>query len=187
MEKNNLNKIKQKKLEPIELVIPSDITLNVSKDKIEFNKSGDVQVIKINPVYLSVEKKDNELFLIPKNSKKINFSILNTTQKLVKNVLQGYEKGYECKLAIVYSHFPITVKLEGNNILISNFLGEKKPRKVRCMPGCKVDVKGKEIIVSGKNKYNVSQTAGNIQKATRVTGKDYRIFDDGCYVVEKTK
>ncbi|HOD89737.1 MAG TPA: 50S ribosomal protein L6 [archaeon] len=187
MEKNNVEKIKNKKLEPIEIIIPSDISVNIFKDKIEFSKSGEVQVVIVNPVYLSVEMKDNILCLIPKNSRKINLSILNTTQKLVKNVLQGYEKGYECKLAIVYSHFPITVKVEGNTILISNFLGEKKPRKARCMPGCKVDVKGKEIIVSGKNKYYVSQTAGNIQKATRVTGKDYRIFDDGCYIVEKTK
>jgi large subunit ribosomal protein L6 len=54
------------------------------------------------------------------------------------------------------------------------------------MPGCKVVVNGKDIVVTGKNKYFVGQTAGNFKTTTRVRGKDYRVFDDGIYIVEKS-
>ena len=49
----------------------------------------------------------------------------------------------------------------------------------------KVEVKGKDIIVSGINLEDVSQTAANIEQATRLTGRDRRIFYDGIYVYEK--
>jgi large subunit ribosomal protein L9e len=47
------------------------------------------------------------------------------------------------------------------------------------------DVKD-EIILRGNNINFVSQSAANIQQATRVRNKDIRKFLDGAYVSEKT-
>lgn len=167
--------------------IPADIKVTLGTHDITLEKSGKKNTITYNPVYVSAKFNNNEIELIPKNKKKIIKAVVNTTEKHIINGIKGLDKEYVYKLSIVYSHFPITVKVEGTDIVISNFLGEKKPRKTKVLPGCKVEVKGKDIIVRGHNKYNTGQTAGNIEKTTRVIGRDFRIFDDGCYIVEKAK
>ncbi|MFA5746342.1 MAG: 50S ribosomal protein L6 [archaeon] len=177
----------KKELKNTIVKFPSDIKVAVGLQNVTFEKSGKKTDISFNPVYISVKLLNGEVELTPKNKKKTTKAVINTTEKHMINAIKGLDHEYVYKLAIVYSHFPITVKAEGNEIIISNFLGEKKPRKTRILPGCKVEVKGKDIIVRSHNKYNAGQTAGNIEKTTRVVGKDFRIFDDGCYIVEKAK
>ena len=135
--------------------------------------------------YISIEKEDNKLKITPRKTPKRFVSVANTTMKLIKNAFLGFNKEFTYKLSVIYSHFPITVKAEGNTISILNFLGEKKARKTQILPGVKVVIDGKDITVSGRNLYNVSQTAGNMERTTRVVGRDYRIFDDGCYITER--
>ena len=73
----------------------------------------------------------------------------------------------------------------GDHLTISNFTGERNPRKVKIMGGTKVIVKGEDIIVQGIDLEHVSQTAANIQDGTKITNKDPRVFLDGIYVFEK--
>jgi large subunit ribosomal protein L6 len=40
------------------------------------------------------------------------------------------------------------------------------------------------VIVEGVDKYEVGQTAWNIEKATRIKRRDPRVFQDGIYRVE---
>jgi len=167
------------------VIIPDDIKIVIDKNTFSLESKGITQVLPYNQVYVLIEQKDNKLIVTAKKTPKRFVSVVNTTVKLIKNAILGFKKEFVYKLAIVYSHFPITVKIEGNKLLISNFLGEKRPRQTEVMPGVKVMVSGKEITVSGHNLYNVSQTAGNIERTTRVIGHDYRIFDDGCYITER--
>jgi large subunit ribosomal protein L6 len=177
----------KKEIKETKIKIPADIKVNLGTHDMTLEKSGKKTTISYNPVYVSAKFNNNEIELKPKNRKKIIKAVVNTTEKHILNAIKGLDKEFVYKLTIVYSHFPITVKVEGADIVISNFLGEKKPRKTKVLPGCKVEVKGKEIIVRGHNKYLAGQTAGNIEKVTRVIGRDFRIFDDGCYIVEKAK
>lgn len=167
------------------VIIPDDIKIVIDKNTFSLESKGITQVLPYNQVYVLIEQKDNKLIVTAKKTPKRFVSVVNTTVKLIKNAILGFKKEFVYKLAIVYSHFPITVKIEGNKLLILNFLGEKRPRQTEVMPGVKVMVSGKEITVSGHNLYNVSQTAGNIERTTRVIGHDYRIFDDGCYITER--
>jgi len=165
--------------------IPDGVKITIEQRTITLEKSSVVQVIPLNEVYISIEKEDNKLKITPRKTPKRFVSVANTTTKLIKNAILGFDKEFVYKLAVIYSHFPITVKAEGNVISILNFLGEKRPRKTQILPGVKVVIAGKDITVSGRNLYHVSQTAGNIERTTRVVGRDYRIFDDGCYITEK--
>jgi large subunit ribosomal protein L6 len=99
----------------------------------------------------------------------------------------GVTKGFEYRLKIVYSHFPVTVKIEGDKALIHNFLGERQPRIAKIVRGSKVEVKGDEIKVSGIDIEAVGQTAANFEQATRIIGKDRRIFMDGIYITQKAR
>ena len=106
----------------------------------------------------------------------------------IDNMMVGVTRGFMYKMRFVYSHFPINVTLNGDNVEIRNFLGEKRGRKVKLMEGVKyvrsADVKD-QIELSGNDIAMVSLTAAQIQGQTNVRKKDLRKFLDGIYVSEK--
>jgi len=103
----------------------------------------------------------------------------------IDNMITGVTKGFRYKLKIIYSHFPMTVKVEGDRVVVENFLGEKAPRIAKILPGVKVRVDKRDVIVEGIDIEAVGQTAANIELATKVRGKDRRVFIDGVYIYEK--
>lgn len=122
------------------------------------------------------------LKLSSENGKK---AMLGTVTAHIKNMVHGVKEGFEYKLKICYAHFPINVSIAGNKVIIKNFIGEKKDREAKIIPGVKVDIKGQDITVSGTSIEEVGQTAANIELATRVTGRDVRVFSDGIYITKK--
>jgi large subunit ribosomal protein L6 len=87
----------------------------------------------------------------------------------------------------VFSHFPISVKLQGRSIIIENFTGERRGRSIKLIGDVKVKIEPDDIIVEGIDLEHVSQTAANIEQATRVRNKDPRVFLDGIYVYERNE
>jgi large subunit ribosomal protein L6 len=112
-------------------------------------------------------------------------ALVGTVASHIRNMIVGVTKGFTYKLKIVFSHFPISVKVKENTVLIENFTGERSPRKARIMGDVKVLAKGDDVIVQGISLEDVSQTAANIQNATKVKKKDPRVFLDGIYVYER--
>ena len=112
-------------------------------------------------------------------------ALVGTVRSHIQNMIKGVTTGFTFKLKIVFSHFPITVKVMGNHLTITNFTGERSPRKAKIMGTTKVMVKGEDIIVQGISLEDVSQTAANIQNSTKIKSKDPRVFLDGIYVYEK--
>lgn len=101
------------------------------------------------------------------------------------NIFKGITTGFTYKLRVVYSHFPITIKVDGKHVLIQNFLGERAPRVAKIIGDVGVEVRGDEIIVQGIDRDEVGQTAFNIEQATFIRHRDPRVFQDGCYIVER--
>ena len=106
----------------------------------------------------------------------------------IENMFTGVQVGFLYKMRFVYSHFPINVTLTNDVVEIRNFLGEKRVRKVKLLPGVSyvrtANVKD-QIELSGIDIANVSLTAAQIQQATNIRNKDLRKFLDGIYVSEK--
>jgi large subunit ribosomal protein L6 len=112
-------------------------------------------------------------------------ALVGTVASHIRNMIIGVTKGFTYKLKIVFSHFPISIKVKEDTVLIENFTGERSPRKAKIMGDVKVLTKGDDVIVQGINLEDVSQTAANIQNATKVKKKDPRVFLDGVYVYER--
>lgn len=112
-------------------------------------------------------------------------ALVGTISSHIRNMIVGVTKGFTYKLKIVFAHFPISVKVKEKTVLIENFTGERSSRKARIMGDVKVLAKGDDVVVQGINLEDVSQTAANIQKATKVKKKDPRVFLDGIYVYER--
>jgi large subunit ribosomal protein L6 len=112
-------------------------------------------------------------------------AIVGTVSSHIQNMIIGVTKGFVYKLKIVFSHFPISVKVKENLVSIENFTGERSPRFVKITGDVKVTVKEDDILVQGLSLEDVSQTAGNIEQATKVKSKDPRVFLDGIFIYEK--
>ena len=139
------------------------------------------------PAYLSLE--DGRVVVEVRWKGKRGFALLNTILSHLKNMFTGVTKGYVYKLKAYYIHFPIDVYVDGDYVVIKNFVGERGLRKARILPGVKVDVVKKggdiDLIVTGIDKEAVGQTAANIMQATKIKNKDPRVFLDGIYLYEK--
>ncbi len=114
-------------------------------------------------------------------------ALVGTINSHIQNMITGVTKGFTYKLKIVFSHFPISVKLKEKTVLVENFTGERSPRKSKIIGEVKVKIQGEDIIVQGINLEDVSQTAANVEQATKVKRKDPRIFLDGLYVFEQVE
>jgi large subunit ribosomal protein L6 len=134
-----------------------------------------------------IEKDNNKIIIGITTHRKKQQAMLGTIKSHINNMIFGVSGGYTYLLKVVYSHFPMQLKVDGNHLNIGNFLGEKKSRKARILGDTSVEVKGNEVVVSGINIEDVGQTAANIQQATRIRKFDPRVFQDGIYVVEKIK
>ena len=114
-------------------------------------------------------------------------SIVGTVRSHIENMIKGVTTGFTYKLNIVFSHFPITVKVEGKKILIENFQGERAPRTTKIVGNTKVIPKGEDVILTGEVLTDISQTAANIELKSKVKNKDHRVFLDGIYIYQKGK
>ena len=112
-------------------------------------------------------------------------ALVNTIAAHIRNMIKGVTKGWRYKMKIVFSHFPISVKVVGDRVEIHNFIGEKAPRVAKILPGVTVKVQGRDLIIEGIDIEKVSQTAANIEQATKIKEFDRRVFMDGIYIYEK--
>lgn len=112
-------------------------------------------------------------------------SLIGTYVAHINNMIRGVTNGFEYQMKTVYSHFPIKTNIEGNMVVIQNFLGERAPRKALILDGVTVEAKGDDITVKGINKEKVGQTVANIERATSVSRRDIRVFQDGIYRISR--
>jgi len=134
---------------------------------------------------IEIRKEDSYLIVNSRLDRKRHRAMVGTLAAHIGNMVAGVTKGYEYKMKVVYSHFPIQLKAASDQLVINNFLGERKSRLAKILPGTKVDIGKDEVMVSGIDKERVGQTMANIEQATRVRGFDIRIFQDGIYLVDK--
>ena len=133
-----------------------------------------------------ITMQNGKIYIKLPGSSRRSEALLGTVVSKIKNLVKGVTEGYTYRLKIISSHFPITVKVEKDQVVIENFLGERYQRKAKIVgKDTKVLVKGDDVIVTGINKEHVGQTAANIEQACKIKRKDPRKFLDGIYIYQK--
>ncbi len=173
------------KLKIRSIEIPKGFVVNVNGKEVTIKGNGKElkKSFKLGRVNISVV--DEKIKIDASKSTKRESKMAGTISAHLTNLIKGLGKEYVYKLEICNVHFPMNVKVEKDDVVIKSFLGEKVDRISKILPNVKVEVKGNEITVSSSDIEAAGQTAANIEKATRITGRDRRIFQDGIYITSK--
>lgn len=179
---------KEKKQEVLneKINIPSGITADIKDSTLIIIKGGDEIKRKINPV-LNVKIEGNDILVSSKKTSKKEKKIFGSMLAHVKNNIAGLTENYKYTLQIASVHFPTTAEVDKakNEFVIKNFLGEKKDRRIKLIPGVEVKVNKSLIEVSSCDIEKAGQVASNLEKGTKVRSRDRRIFQDGIFITEK--
>lgn len=166
--------------------IPGDVdasyedgVLRVEKDDTEVSK-------RLEHAQIQVDTNDKVVFSTDSERKDIQ-SIVKTFRSHLKNMLEGLEEDHVYRLKGVYAHFPMTIKQQGEEIHIENFMGERAPRVIEVMDNVQVSINGDDLELRSPDKEAVSQTAARIEQACSKGNRDPRTFQDGIYIVEGEK
>ncbi|MCL2288530.1 MAG: 50S ribosomal protein L6 [Candidatus Bathyarchaeota archaeon] len=167
--------------------VPDDVTLNLQGKIVSVKGEKGSLTRDFSFATITIDVDGKNVRLSAKWPRKKESALVGTIYSHIQNMITGVTKGYTYKLKVVFSHFPISVKLEGKNLVIENFTGERKARYTKILGNVKVKIETDDIIISGINLEEVSQTAANIEQVSRVKGKDVRVFLDGLYVYERNE
>ena len=126
------------------------------------------------PVDITINEK--KIMLKATGTRNKDFAIMRTAKSIIRNICEGVVEGYTIKMKIVFSHFPITVKVNEKNVLIENFQGERAPRVTKIWGDTKVTPKGDDVIITGYVLTDVTQTAPEIENGTRFCSPKLSFF-----------
>lgn len=145
---------------------------------------GEVQKVFDHP-RVQIVLEGNKLVLRSPKATKREKTQLGSYESHIRNIVQGVQELHVYKLKICSGHFPMSVTVSGQEVIIKNFLGEAVARRVTFDKQADVKVAGNDIVVSSPNKEVAGQTAAKIESLCRITNRDRRIFQDGCYITQK--
>jgi large subunit ribosomal protein L6 len=167
--------------------IPSDCQVTVEENTITVSGPKGTLSRNFPEPRVQIKMEGNEVIASTEISRKKTRALVGTVLAHTRNMCIGVLHGYEYTMKIVYSHFPMTVEVKDDTFFIKNFIGERGMRSARIIGDVQIKTTEDEIIISGIDIEHVSQSAANIQLATKIRDKDRRIFLDGIYVIRKRK
>ena len=169
--------------------ISEGVGASISDDVVTLSKDGKSISREFKSARLDVSTNDGNIEVFCDLPRRKERALAGTWAAHIRNMNKGLSEGFEYRLKAVYSHFPMTLKVEGSVLTINNLFGERVPRKAE-LPWTPAEVTVKvenktDVIVTGSDKEKVGQTSANIERACRIRGRDRRVFQDGIYIVEK--
>ncbi|WP_439027060.1 50S ribosomal protein L6 [Haloarchaeobius sp. DT45] len=171
----------------VELDIPDEVSAEV--DHLDITVDGPEGSVTRRLWYpdITVSVEDDQVVIESDVENAKTRSTVGTFESHVENMFHGVTEGWEYEMEVYYSHFPMQVNVEGSEVVIENFLGERAPRRTNIHGDTQVQVDGEALTLSGPSKEDVGQTAADIEQLTRVSGKDTRVFQDGVYITQKPR
>lgn len=168
--------------ERVELTIPDDVSVEVNHLDVTVEGPNGSVTRRLWYPNVSVDVEDDTVVIETDVDNAKTKATVGTFESHVENAFHGVTEGWEYEMEVFYSHFPMQVRAEGDEVVIENFLGEKAPRRTKIHGNTEVAVDNEVVTLSGPDKEHVGQTAADIEQLTKVKGKDTRVFQDGVYL-----
>lgn len=134
---------------------------------------------------VDIDVRDGKVLILSDFGRRKPRAVAGTWRSIVRSMITGVSNGWRGELRLVYSHFPVKMKVQDNKLIIENFLGEKNARVVPVPEGMEVEIKKSDVHVTGIDKEKTGQLCARIEQVTKVTGHDRRNFQDGIYITKK--
>ena len=165
--------------------LPSGVSVTVSGTEVSV-KGPKGQLSERLPESIAVAVEADSVVLQRPDDRKTSRALHGLARALIANMVKGVTDGFTYNLKAFYSHFPMTLAVNGNTFQVNNYFGERVPRTAHILENVNVKVSNKvEVTVSGIDKEAVGQTAANIERCTTVKKRDRRVFQDGIYLLNK--
>ena len=168
-----------------EIEIPEGVEVIIDNNEVSVKGPNGEDSRKFTYPNVSIKEEEDVVILETAFPKKKDKAMIGTTRAHINNMIIGVTDGFTYHMKIVFAHFPMTVKVQKDTVVIDNFLGERHPRTAKIVGSSKVAVKGDAVTVTGINKEHVGQTMANLEQATKIKGRDPRVFQDGIYLISK--
>lgn len=171
-----------------EIIISDDISGEVygNKVKVSSNKGELEREFKLTHD-VKIRKEDNKIIAASESSDRKTKALVGTITAHIRNMMKGVKEGYTYKMRVVFSHFPMNVKVDGGKVVTQNFLGERTARIAKIVGDTQVKIEGQDITITGIDLEDVGLTASNIELSTRIVGYDKRRFSDGIFLTQGKK
>ena len=182
--KNPLQK-KEKRLSE-EISIPEGVNVEIV-DGVLIVKKDDKELRRNLNSLIDVKVDNGKITINAKRMRKTEKRLFGTFRAHIKNMIKGFENEFIFKLKIANVHFPMNVSYDkgANEIIVKNFLGEKKDRRIQLPKDVNVKVDKEDIEVSSYDIEKAGEAATKIEKGTKVRNKDRRVYQDGIFLIEK--
>ena len=165
--------------------VPEGVNLTLNGHKVAVTGTNGEVSYDFGHAGLNMDFQENNLHIWVENPRRRKAALVKTIASHVTNMIKGVTVGFTYRLKIVFIHFPLTINIQKDKVVINNFIGERAARVARIRGDVKIKVEGDDIIVTGNDINSVAQTAANIQESTKIKNKDLRKFLDGIYVYQK--
>jgi large subunit ribosomal protein L6 len=173
-----------KKLESI-IEIPADVDASYKDHTLHFKgKNGEISRTFLCP-QVKIHLENKKLSFSSTNATKREKKMIYSFSAHAKNLIRGVSQGHQYRLKICSGHFPMTVTIQGKELVVKNFLGEKFPRRLNLKDRVTVKVEGDFVNIESCSKELAGQTAADIETLTKIRGRDPRIFQDGIWIIQK--
>ena len=141
-------------------------------------------------VEMSVAHNGRKLFVGTWEARRKQSSCVQSIIAHVQNMITGVTKGYQFKMRLVHSHFPMTVDIPDtkDSISVCLFIGKKHRHTINMYPGVSIEMNPElptELIIRGNDLEKVSTNCAQIHQSLKCHDKDLRKFLDGIFVSEK--
>ena len=165
--------------------VPSGVTVSITPPIVTIKgKKGEVSRI-MNDRRVLITLENNAVVLKASKATKREKTSLYTSAAHLKNMIAGAASGYLYEMKICAAHFPMTVTVSNNQLIIKNFIGEHTPRTLNLRKGVAIKVNGDILQIESADKELAGSTASDIELLTRIRDHDRRVFQDGIFLTSK--
>lgn len=168
-----------------EIEIPEGVEANLEGTLLKVKGPEGESEREFRIVNLDFRKEGNKILVGHKKASKNEKKMINTIASHIRNMIKGSQEKFEYQLKICSSHFPMTVEINGREITVKNFLGEKIPRKTNVPENVDVEINKDIILVKSVDKEKAGQAAANFETVTKISNRDRRVFQDGIFIINK--
>jgi len=168
-----------------EMSLPDGINVSFSNDILEMTGPLGTTSKNFRLIRAKLDCSDDKIIITSLANRKKSLAVVGTVYSIINNMISGVQKGFTYKLQTAFAHFPMSIKVKNDKVLIENFYGERSARSADIVGNVNIKINNDIVVITGINLEEVSQTAANIEQSTRIKNKDLRVFLDGVYVYEK--